>query len=698
MPQLPTDQQHGHDILENLPPRREWAEWLADVGDRGTDEIMRWKDYARQALQRANGVATAVATKSYLDWVDEQARPANHGAALFKITKSPSVCLPSSIRSKWFPHVVTEPLEIAMHKRMEWTGIWNSADALANIPCLITRMSDLRELAILEKATPPTLAQVDEALTTFKTHTGKGLDNVGPNFYSSLPIEGRQQLTDVLVQCHRALAWPWQVLNNLCKLLPKASGGDRVIGLMNFFARLYSRTQRPQTRRWAAARGRAWDHAMAGSSSLRSAILSQLQLDFCEANSEQWAAVFYDFTKFFDSISLAALVKETLRLKFSPTVTYMALLQYLAPRVLKIGACYTEWIHPCGGVLAGDGEACNMAKCALYNIVEQIEKTACGPWHALSCFVDDTKQIDSDRDSAILVKKIVIRGQAFAKLAKRAGFIFSAKSVVVSPDRAVARNVARAMAAVGVTLKVANHVSDLGIDLSAGKWRRVDKQKKRIALARDRNARVKKLVKRRARMLVHLGAVGPQATHGHEVSGMAPSVIRKIRGQLATHVGHKPGRCTTTLLSLEQPGKDPAALIPTRAISNFIGFCSREQQMLDIVQQVWAHRCMQLNAIQDAQLWRAAKGYVASIICTLKSVGWKPISATRWMDPDGLEWGAASDTCGRTALRDALLQLGHEANVGSCVAASARWRPLSRSRPFCSQEVHCKASCKRLAS
>ena len=170
---------------------------------------------------------------------------------------------------------------------------------------------------------------------------------------------------------------------------------------------------------------------------------------------------------------------------------------------------------------------------------------------------------------------------------------------------------------VGVRLKVANQVSDLGIDLCATKWRKVDKQRKRVALALKKNSRVKELVKKCARTLVSFGTVLPQATHGHEVSTIAPSMLKKGRGQLAPHVGHKPGRCTTTLLRLEQPGKDPAALTPTRAISNFIGYCSREQHLLDVVQQVWAHRCTELNAVQDGKLWRAARGYVASIICTL---------------------------------------------------------------------------------
>ena len=55
------------------------------------------------------------------------------------------------------------------------------------------------------------LKDLDEALATMNEATGLGADRCGPRFIKSLPKDGRQKSVDLLNECEKQVAWPWQV-------------------------------------------------------------------------------------------------------------------------------------------------------------------------------------------------------------------------------------------------------------------------------------------------------------------------------------------------------------------------------------------------------------------------------------------------------------------------------------------------------
>jgi hypothetical protein len=123
--------------------------------------------------------------------------------------------------------------------------------------------------------------------------------------------------------------------------------------------------RRPLTRKCARARAGFWDHVIVGSSALRSPLLTSFMTESAEALGLSWSLVLYDLTKFYDTIRLSALIGEAALQGDPLKVLVMLVGTYLAPRVLKEGDCCSAPLQPVDSILAGCGEANNMARAAL---------------------------------------------------------------------------------------------------------------------------------------------------------------------------------------------------------------------------------------------------------------------------------------------------------------------------------------------
>ena len=103
------------------------------------------------------------------------------------------------------------------------------------------------------------------------------------------------------------------------------------------------------------------------------------------------ALSFWDLRNFYDTTRIAALVRQGIRLEFPPSVMYMAVASYQSAGVLraKDNAC-SEWIISHDSVLAGCSLANDMARCAVYDMCEEISMASARA--ELSQYVDDFTQ------------------------------------------------------------------------------------------------------------------------------------------------------------------------------------------------------------------------------------------------------------------------------------------------------------------
>eukprot|EP00959_Pyramimonas_sp_CCMP1952_P099359 2077243-Pyramimonas_sp.AAC.1 len=65
-----------------------------------------------------------------------------------------------------------------------------------------------------------------------KPRAGLGIDQLTPLDMQRLPPEGHAALADLLNTVEDVGTWPTQLLVVLGRLLPKKSGGDRIIGIL----------------------------------------------------------------------------------------------------------------------------------------------------------------------------------------------------------------------------------------------------------------------------------------------------------------------------------------------------------------------------------------------------------------------------------------------------------------------------------
>ena len=98
----------------------------------------------------------------------------------------------------------------------------------------------------------------------------------------------------------------------------------------------------------------------------------------------------WDLIKFFDTIAIPALIADALLQQYSPTTLHMTLLTYLAPRVIAYGDGVSKVIFPTNSVLAGCGEATNMARASLHRILDFMHVQH--PRNQWGQFVDDMRQ------------------------------------------------------------------------------------------------------------------------------------------------------------------------------------------------------------------------------------------------------------------------------------------------------------------
>ena len=122
------------------------------------------------------------------------------------------------------------------------------------------------------------------------------------------------------------------------------------------------------------------------------------------------------------------------------------------------------------------------------------------------------------------------------------------KSVYLTNSSTVARVMQNTMKAVGVNIKQVEQAVDLGLDVA---WRRRSQQKvnSRRAQAMKTQKRINRLV-RGLRRRIHRAHVIPKVMYAAEVMGVAPTLLKKHRYQVAKACGLKTAGCVTTMLAI----------------------------------------------------------------------------------------------------------------------------------------------------
>lgn len=134
-------------------------------------------------------------------------------------------------------------------------------------------MDALRAVAEREPLEDIPLDDLDRTLAIARRSAGKGADQLGPADARGLPPSARSELAEILQECERELAWPWQLLVALICLQAKPTGGDRPIGLLCMSITMWELLRRAPMQQWCRDRAGFWDDAVEKSPALRCALL-----------------------------------------------------------------------------------------------------------------------------------------------------------------------------------------------------------------------------------------------------------------------------------------------------------------------------------------------------------------------------------------------------------------------------------------
>ena len=438
--------------------------------------------HARNAAYRSS--------KEFVLWQLKEAET-NHSKGIYRWIKQ------AGAEAEWVDYIhkgkIMENNEEACEARAgTWEGLWGNVHeehALHELH-LAEAWQEVKEARAKEKLKDMTIEQLHEALFTFPRDTGKGSDNASPDFVKALPKAAKEEIVSLFNSILRSGTWPWQWLHVLIALLPKPQGGERPIGLLPFFMRLFFRMQRDETRSWAEGAQGEWDTAVRNSSALRAALLRSLQIETAISEQEAFALILLDIEKFYDSIPITSLLREGLRLGYSPGLLSPNATICLAYRTLKTRNGASREIQPKRSIVAGLGEANNLAKIVLHGLCE--EYTVANKQVKLSTFVDDTAQFTRGEPQAVAMAAGRSGRDLVARL-RKAGYVISPKSVMLSNCKRTQHIVKSALQGINVNIKNVSKAADLGLDQTADGKRGDAKRRARVAKASAKDKRIARI-------------------------------------------------------------------------------------------------------------------------------------------------------------------------------------------------------------
>ena len=94
--------------------------------------------------------------------------------------------------------------------------------------------------------------EILQAGNCFKLRTGRGAEDFHPKWFAFLPESARAEFAELLNRLEVSGCWPEQLRATLIKLIPKAKGGKRPIGLLVALIRLWERARVLEVRQWKA--------------------------------------------------------------------------------------------------------------------------------------------------------------------------------------------------------------------------------------------------------------------------------------------------------------------------------------------------------------------------------------------------------------------------------------------------------------
>ena len=632
---------------------------LRGIRDADDNAVRAVTGYVAQRLKQQQASAYRDARASFADW----AAAGQNDSRLFRWLKDDPNQPVLAQQLVHCGHVSAQPLVMMKARANTWMKLWGRDDSRAAdvIHEMVQLRTRIESQAHVDSCTVDfSIEHLDTLLDTFDDGTATGADRTRPAHYKFLPRVAKEQLLRMFSAWHRRLAFPWQLLLNIIAMLPKPSGtGERPICLEPFLVRLFMKFFKKYGSGWAETHHGFWDDAIAGSSALKAALFRAVDNEAAHRSGFVVAEGLWDVDKFYDSFDLSVLIQKatndvccnwsdvedaSIDDCYDLRLLHMCGITYLASRVIRVADCYGEPLAPSASILQGGGQANNMAKIILHGLLRR--------WHesyrpsTLRQYVDDLTQRTVGTASFVL--QHFPRG-ASALIAGMTDLRFnmSTKSSLVVSDRETGRRLSNAMSSQGAQISWMPMARDLGVGNAGGAKRTTKIFNSRMANATPRFHKARNLAKRGVRTcsLINASAMR-KATWSHQVFGVCPSLLRRLRASAARALPeYRNGACTTTILAIAMDRQDPAISLRLEIIDSWLDLWKSHPQRRSIWKKSWESAYTALLKLRPKARWRLVTGGISALICTLLDMAWDPKSADRWTSDDGVIWGLTGEPC-----------------------------------------------------
>jgi hypothetical protein len=600
-------------------------------------QLKQGLDLISEIAGKAHCKAQRQIGEHYRQWLAAALK--NGGKQAHALTKAPDLPPgpPEELVHPDTGEIVFQPMEVAQLKAEGWMKYWNRPLMPHERP-QAEWLNDLKKEAQKELTEQDdiTVQEVQAALARGPSITATGCDNWNPKDWARLPVEAHVELTNMLNDIEKRLQWPAQVLAILVALLGKPTGGDRPISLTAGLYRAYSRIRKPLVTQWESKKAGHWDTAVRQSSALRSGLLRQLGAEVCRHLQVPIASLLWDMEKFYDTMSGEVVCAMGIKLNFPAVPMYLGLLVHLAARSISTSGCLSEWLQPRISLLAGCMQSIAWSRCFLYDILQEAHDNY-RPLTVQSWVDDLAQQAFGERR---VVRNVMVKGAVHIVrgLQRKGGKVSASKSVLLVSDRELRDEILSDLSEAGISLNTDVVGRDLGVDANLQGRRRLPVFKARFWKGIKRAVRTHKLVRTnpKAKALLWTGT-RPQATWGHQVMGLAPTPLKRLRGTLATSSGLlRAGGCTSSALAIHMgTHMDPAYFVPREVVLNWLTTWPSAEQWHRAIVRIWSKVTAR---VEGATRWHRVLGPLGTLVATLLDIGWDPVEPLRWVDHTKQSW------------------------------------------------------------
>ena len=616
-----------------LPVRKEtqqveeaWHEWrvmLAQVEDMGALDL---KDLTWRAAKEAEFLQRRLRRTREVQWQEWVAQAIQKGGgiahAFTKDDRSPM-------------HYEGSSMQRAIESRqLIWQDIWQRD--LAERVSVQARLQRIREELKGADVVPSPEAVTAYSDSLLRVPLGKkcGMDGVSPHMLKRASPQSRANLAGVLLPLSRIGLITCQIMCILTALLDKPTGpGDRPITLLSFLYRTLVKDSAQSLRSWEQEYSGDWDSARAGRGVLDAVWCSEAHFEVSRFLHKEAAALLLDLTKFYDYVSWAELISDACKLNFPLDQLLMSIETYMSPRFVKKYSALSSCFAVGNAVLAGCGRAVALVRTYLWQVMHQLRTTF--PRISLRQFVDDLMVAAVGTRSAVQSNMKQAMRILLRELSRKR-CIISSKTVVLGSKARIRANIVAYARTLGHSFAQSISARDLGIDSALSRRRTVRVSAGRQKRARARGSRNVLLCRARAgaRKLMRGGALA-QGLWGHQIHGVAPSRLRRLRAMMAKAAcpGKSGGMSSTTLIHLSyHPRADPAVFVPRNIVMSYLTHVQRGSLDMDDVSAVWGTIHARLSS---GNRWAKATGPLAATMCTIMDLGWDPRRPCVWEGAEG---------------------------------------------------------------